>query len=73
MFVKVDAALICIYQLLIAGYLYLLYDNRERINPIDKVDGDVEEAHMLRDNDAMISHLKFLFIDIRCEALVHFL
>ena len=72
MFVKIDVAFICIYQMLIAGYLYLLYGNRERINPIDKVDGDVEEAHLLRDNDAMISHLKFLFVDVRCEACVDF-
>ena len=65
---KVDSVLICLYQLITAGYFYLLYNNRKRINPIDEAQGDIEEAHALRDSDSTISHLKFLFIDVRCEA-----
>ena len=69
-FVKVDCVLISIYQLITAGYLFLLYSNRKRINPIEEADGNVEEALALRDSDSTISHLKILFSDIRCEAYV---
>ena len=70
-FVAFDVLLILLYQATIIGYIYILYSHREKINCLDKVDGDVAAALRMRDTDRSIDHIRFLFQATRPACWYH--
>ena len=57
-----DALLIAIYQAIPVGYLAVLWLNRRRLEPSGVA--SVEAALQMRDRDAILDPIRFLFQDL---------